>query len=122
MIALVIPVDGPVYEIEVGAPNAGDLETLQAAVGGYIEALPVPEFVPGADRATCYVNEEGKFDPDCRPNMRATDFMVPGIGLMPGDWIAGPLVVAGFDPRRGEHAELPPAVVARIRLIEREAR
>ena len=50
------------------------------------------------DYATAYVNEEGKFMPreidgkpgPGAPNMRATDFMVPGIGLMPGDYIAGP--------------------------------
>ena len=81
----------------------------------------MPPFVRGGDRATAYVNEEGKFDPDCKPNMRATDFMVPGAHLMPGDYIAGAMVLCGFDWRTGEHAELPKAVIDRARLIEREA-
>ncbi len=117
MNALLIPVEGPVQAVELD----GSLEQLQTLVGGYIEALAVPEFICPDDGATAYVNEEGKFDPDCKPNMRATDFLVPGVGLMFGDWIAGPLLIAGFNPRRGEHRPLPAAVEKRVRLIEREA-
>ena len=123
--ALVIPVEGPVTEIELGRPG-GDLAVLQEAVGGYIQALPVPEFADRTGRSTVYMNEDGKYtcvDNDGRPlvNWRATDFMVPGVGLMPNDFIAGPFVVAGFDPSKGEHAEMPQAVIDRVRLIEREA-
>jgi hypothetical protein len=54
--------------------------------------------------------------------MRATDFMVPGVGLHYGDYIAGPLVLAGFDPETGDNAsEVPDGVERRARLIEREA-
>jgi hypothetical protein len=120
--ALVIPVTGPITEIEVGRKGgAGDLDVLQAAVGGLIQALPLPSFIPNADNATAYCNEEGKFDPDCQPNMRATDFMVPGVGLFPNDYISGPFVLCGFDASTGEHAELPSTVEDRARLIEREA-
>lgn len=115
-IAIVIPVEGPIREIELD----GTLEQLQSAVGGLIQALPLPQFADPDDRATAYVNEEGKLT-GWEPNMRATDFMVPGVGLFFGDYIAGPMVLCGFDPRRGEHAELPKAVVNRARLIEREA-
>jgi hypothetical protein len=123
--ALVIPVEGPVYEIRVG-DTAGDLVTLQQAVGGFIEAVPVPRFIRDADQATAYINEEGKFtclndDGSVQINRRATDFMVPGVGLGWGDFIAGPAVFCGFDPRTGEHAVLPKAVVDRVRLIESEA-
>lgn len=119
-VALVIPVDGPVQTIRLG--NDGDaLSTLQAAVGGFIEAVPLPDFIKGSDRATCYVNEEGKYTPECQYNPRGTDFMVPGVGLMWGDYIAGSLVVAGFDPETGSNADLPEPVAARVRLIEREA-
>jgi len=117
--AVVIPVEGPVYEIEVGRPGADDLAVLQEAVGGLIEALAVPQFINGSERATAYCNEEGKYV--CKPNMRATDFMVPGVGLFPGDYISGPMVVCGFNPRTGNHAPLPTTVEARVRLIEREA-
>jgi len=115
--ALVIPESGPVFELDV--PREDALDVLQGAVGGYIQALPLPAFVDPDGRATAYVHEEGKFE--CQPNMRATDFMVPGVGLFPGDYIAGPMVFIGFDPATGEHAELPASVAKRIRLIEREA-
>lgn len=119
MMALVIPVEGPLFEAElVGESHLG---TLQALVGGSIEAVPLPDFIVGGAKATAYVNEEGKYTPGCRPNMRATDFLVPGVGLFMGDFISGPLVLCGFDPDTGEHAELPGAVVARAQLIAREA-
>lgn len=117
MIALLIPAKGPVQTVELD----GSLEQLQTLVGGYIEALAVPEFICPDDSATVYVNEEGKFDPACKPNMRATDFLVPGIGMFAGDYVAGPMIVAGFNPRTGNHVALPAAVEKRVRLIEREA-
>jgi hypothetical protein len=117
MYALLIPEQGPIVQQELD----GSLAQLQGLVGGFIEALPIPEFIPGSDRATAYVNEEGKFHPNCKPNMRATDFMVPGIGLFMGDYIAGPFLLCGFDPARGENTDLPDEVEARVRLIEREA-
>jgi hypothetical protein len=115
--AIVIPASGPIEIIELD----DTLEQLQGIVGGLIQALPVPDFICPGGRATVYVNEEGKYDPDCAPNMRATDFLVPGVGLFWGDFIAGPMIVAGFDPRTGNHAPLPEAVEQRIRLIEQEA-
>ncbi|HEY7621727.1 MAG TPA: DUF3846 domain-containing protein [Solirubrobacteraceae bacterium] len=123
MKVLVIPVAGPLEEV-VLVPgdrfDGGTLGQLQELVDGMIEAVPLPGFISQADAATSYVNEEGKLL-GLAPNMRATDFFVPGIGLHFGDYIAGPLVLAGFDPHTGEHAELPAPVAARARLIEREA-
>lgn len=121
MKALVIPVEGPLEEIElVPDENGSTLAPLQAAVGGWIEAVPIPDFVRDADSATAYINEEGKLE-QLPFNGRATDFFVSGIGLFFGDYIAGPLVLCGFDPETGEHAELPEGVIRRARLIEREA-
>lgn len=115
--AIVIPASGPIETIELD----GTLEQLQGIVGGLVQALPVPEFIDPTGRSTVYVGEESKLVADPVFNGRATDFMVVGAGLLWGDWIAGPMVVAGFDPRTGEHAKLPPAVEKRVRLIEREA-
>lgn len=116
--AIVIPVEGPVEEIEI--PHDGSaLECLQRLVGGLIEAIPVPEQF-GGNEATAYINEEGKFLDKCKPNMRATDFFVPGFGLFPGDYIAGTVVLVGFTPDGG-HKDVPAKVVRRARLIEREA-
>jgi hypothetical protein len=118
--ALVIPVEGPLVEVELDpGEGASTLAQLQGLVGGMIEALPLPGFIRGAAAATAYIDEEGKFTQE--PNMRATDFMVPGVGLFWGDYIAGPMVLCGFDPSTGRHAELPRAVIDRARLIEREA-
>jgi len=118
-VALLIPVEGPVEEVILD----GTLEQLQAAVGGgHIEAVPVPRFVDPTGHSTAYVNEEGKFRPDLKPNMRATDFMVPGSGLQFNDYIAGPFLLCGFSIRTGEHdVPLPKSVVDRVRLIEDEA-
>ena len=117
MHALLIPVDGPLEQVELD----GTLAQLQKLVGGHIEAVPLPGFIPSSDHATAYVNEEGKFLESCPPNMRATDFMVPGVGLFPGDYISGPFLLCGFDPTTGEHTELPADVVDLARLIESEA-
>lgn len=114
--ALLIPVEGPVEEIEL---PASWLSTVQEAVGGYVQPLPLPQFIQGADGATAYVNEEGKGV--LAPNMRATDFLVPGVGLFFGDYVAGPFVLSGFDPATGNHRDVPQAVERRVRLIEREA-
>lgn len=113
--ALLIPERGPIREVELD----GSLEQLQSLVGGCIEAVPLPPFIPKADEATAYIHEDGKYE--CGPNLRATDYFVPGVGLFWDDYIAGPLLLCGFDPRTGEHAELPKSVVDRARLIEREA-
>jgi hypothetical protein len=124
VVALVIPVAGPLVEValrrEEGVGHS-TLAHLQELVGGMIEAVDVPPFVAGGEDATCYLNEEGKLL-GLEPNMRATDFLVPGVGLHWNDYVAGPLVLVGFDASTGEHRpSLPPGVVARARLIESEA-
>jgi hypothetical protein len=118
--ALVIPVMGRVREIDLRSDDDDSLSQRQAEVGGWIEAVKIPSFIPDADRATCYVNEEGKLD-GLPVNHRATDFMVPGIGLWWGDYIAGPMVVCGFDYETGTNAPIPPGVERRVRLVETEA-
>lgn len=115
--ALLIPVEGPLQHVELD----GTLAQLQKLVGGHIEAVPLPGFIRDSDHATAYINEDGKYLDECKPNMRATDFMVPGVGLFPGDYIAGAFLLCGFDPSAGEHIDLPNAVARRARLIESEA-
>lgn len=119
MKAIVIPQEGPFRWTDI--PDTGALPVLQELVGGYIEAVPIPDFVDRTGRSTAYINEEGKFHPDCKPNMAATDFLVPGIGLMPGDFIAGNLILVGFNPDTGDHAPLPPKVHDRANLIASES-
>jgi Domain of unknown function (DUF3846) len=114
---LVIPVSGPVEEVILD----GGLEQLQDLVEGMIEALPIPDFIDPSGRSGAYCNEEGHLV-GLEFNGRATDFMVPGSGIFWGDYIAGPFLLVGFDPRTGEHtSHLPKSVVDRVRLIESEA-
>jgi hypothetical protein len=114
LIALVVPVEGPLVEVELD----GTLEQLQGLVGGRIEAIQIPEAIDPTGRSTGYLNEEGKNE-GLPFNGRGTDFMLPGLFF--GDFVAGTLVLCGFNPRRGVHAELPQTVVDRARLIESEA-
>lgn len=121
MIALVIPA-APEHPMRYVRVDGDELKGLQRLVGGYIEAVPLPSFLKCANTVTSYVNEDGKFDPSCVPNMRATDYMVPGFGLLYGDYIGGTFVVCGFSPARGSHLPKPPReAIDRARLIEREA-
>ena len=118
--ALVIPVEGPLEEIDLPKATGESLKKLQEIVGGYIETVPIPSFIKDGNRATAIINEEGKYLPDCAPNMRATDFMVPGRGIGWGDYIAGNMVLIGYEGY-GDHCDVPEGVVARARLIEEEA-
>jgi len=119
---LLIPLNGPLEFHELNSERSG-LETLQKLVGGYVEAISLPPFIKDGGKATAYIHEEGKYEYPGQDgvNWRATDYMVPGIGLFHGDWIAGPMILAGFDPSTGEHAELPESVIRRARVIERES-
>ena len=73
-----------------------------------LQALPVPGRIDPTRRSVAYVNEDGKYT-DLEYNERATEFM-QGAGLMPGDYIAGAMLVCGFAPN-GEHDELPQSVI-----------
>lgn len=122
--ALVIPVEGPLETIVLPVGTVGPFDSLaklQELVGGYIQALPLPDFL-NREHGTVYINEEGKYASGKfgQFNSRATDFMVPGIGIFFGDYIAGPAILAGIGPD-GETTSIPAAVVDRARLIESEA-
>lgn len=120
--AFVIPCDSAKACYFVDIPdNDGSLLTLQGIVGGYIEAIRCPVFVEDHLRSTIYINEEGKYTDACTFNSRATDFMVPGAGLFAGDYIAGNMILLGFDDETGENADVPPGLWQRAALIAAEA-
>lgn len=123
---LIIPADKSkplqTQELQVDVGDRSELQQLQDLVGGWIESIPErPQLTEGVSGWTGYVNEEGKYLHGCVPNLRATDFMVPGVGLFPGDYIAGEFVLIGFDYTTGEHQDVPDAVVRRAELIAEEA-
>jgi hypothetical protein len=109
--AVLIPADEeqPVRRIAVDG-----LDDLQQAVGGCIEAIPYH----ADDAITTYVNEEGKFE--CEPNPRATRLLGPG--LFAGDFVAGDVVVCGFDAATGENADCSEDFEAKLDESHRELR
>jgi hypothetical protein len=87
------------------------LADLQAAVGGYIEMLSYH----GDPDVCAYVNEEGKYTDGCARNPRATRLLGPI--LRPGDWIAGDVVIIGFDREAGEDRDLPDGFESRLGIV-----
>ena len=77
------------------------LDNLQKVVDGYIQAIPVP----GDKRATAYINDEGKLR-GMEANTYATRRMYDI--LQADDYIAGPMLVTGFDPESGDNCDIPP--------------
>lgn len=81
----------------------GGLRELQAAVGGYIEAIPTEPSV------TMWVNEEGKLQ--ALPiNRLAMDVWIRFDVyrcMVAGDWIAGSCVITGGTTPAGNTRDLP---------------
>jgi len=111
--ALLIPVEGPLEEIELVPDGGAQLDQLQQLVGGYIQAVNLPEQIESD--ATAYINEEGKLT-GLPLNRRASIFMMGA--LMTGDFIVGPFLLCGFDPKRGVNTDVPDDVIERARIVE----
>lgn len=87
------------------------LESYQACVGGYIEALEQP------DRCDVWINEEGKIH-GLPFNSIATDVALRM--LMPGDSVRGDVVITGPCDRNGESTSLS-METATFRLLAKVA-
>lgn len=83
----------------------GSLESLQAAVGGYIEAIYLHKLGVSA-----YVNEEGKFN-GLPLNRTATQIARAHSGMAPDDFIVGDMLILGPVNRNGDDTDCPPGVV-----------
>jgi len=103
--ALLIPAEEalPIRRVTIADDR---LEDLQAAVGGLVE--PVPYHADAM--VTAYVNELGKVE--CEANPRATQLLGPG--LYAGDYIAGDVLICGFDSNTGANADCPVGFEARL--------
>lgn len=88
---------------------AGDLESLQAAVGGYIEAFPL---LPGV---ATYIDEEARIRPDTPAVNGCATWLCMVLGRpRPADEpILGPMVFIGVGPD-GDSVDLPAIAVARV--------
>ena len=100
---------GGTMEFHDGIP---ELDDLQRAVGGYVEAV---DFQIAGSAATMWINEEGKLVSDPERNFKA-DL----ICLLAGDWIAGDVAFTGGVGPEGETLGLAASQVAELRHIDRD--
>ena len=108
MRTIVIPVDGePVEERDLST-----LEDFQAAVGGYFQCVGYP----GRRDVFCYMNEDGKHL-RLPLNRRATALLRGH--MLPGDFVAGTMVLVGYDGRESE-CDLPTDITVETVDITRE--
>lgn len=109
MKGLLIPVAGPINDVQI----EGDmLDGLQSLVGGMIQSIPFRSAIGDRSDVAPYFNEEGKIL-NLMPNPRATALLAPG--MFPNDYIAGDLVLVGFDDETGEERDIPESFVAELR-------
>lgn len=80
--------------------NGGALHIYQEIMnGGYIELIP-----PDRPGISIYGHDEAKIIN--LPYNEVATGLLQGM-LMEGDWIAGPVILVGYDPRTGEDIPLP---------------
>lgn len=89
--AIVIDPDGTMSEADITDPDT-QYPVLSKAVGGLIEMVSIDKA-----HGHIYVNEEGKLGLGMAANVpaqRAAEAM--GLRLIPGDWLAGPVVFSSL--------------------------
>lgn len=74
------------------ASDEGSLSVYQNLVGGYIDVLPAM----CNNLAAMVIHDEGKFHPDCHPNIWATRIASDRIDV--DDYIAGTVVLVDVNP------------------------
>ena len=106
--AMIIPVQGAVSALHSTHEAGPELDELQELVGGYIEAIQLPD-------GTAFVGEEAKLK-RLRHNRAATQLLKE---LIPPfhDWIAGPMVVVGPPDADGESLPIPQTLIDRIEAL-----
>lgn len=107
ILAVRIPITGPTEPVWLHGGNQSDLDTLQEAVAGYIEAVDLDEHL------VMFINEEGH--PLLRnlpSNSRATDILAfasrkSGMPVpLGGNDLRGDVVLVGMNDM-GENADIP---------------
>lgn len=102
MKAILVSVTGEIKEIDISG-----YEDLRLACGGYIEALRMREH-------SAYVNEEGKLM-NLPYNRVATALCEHfGVGLMPGDFIVGNMVICGPCDGEGDDTDIEPLMLQEV--------
>lgn len=96
------------YEtLDVDMTEGATLANMQAIVGGNVDCFDIAHPVTGSI-ATVWFHDDGKMI-DLPRNYLAGFIAQAGGWQGPawGDWIAGPVVVTGFDPKSGVTTTLP---------------
>lgn len=115
MKAMLMPVDGKPELVDLD--DSSQLAELQKFVGGYIEALT---FRVQGREAVGWLNEEGKIqEPPLPYNQRATILARTYEAIMDGDYVAGPLIVTGFNPNNGENEDVPAWMIEHVEALGR---
>jgi hypothetical protein len=89
-----------------------ELEDLQQAVDGYVEAV---DFQIAGSEAAMWINEEGTLVSDPERNFKA-DLICP----LADDWIAGDVALTGGVGPEGETLGLTASQVAELRCFDRD--
>jgi hypothetical protein len=84
------------------------LETLQSAVGGWVQALDFSDY-------TMWINEEGKLIADMKPNFMATAMFINEFQVQDG--IMGDVVFTGGADKNGETLPLDEEVMSLIEQL-----
>lgn len=95
--------------VNIDADN--ELAALQYLVGGYIQAVDIPN----RSDLTAFCNEDGKMK-DLAWNDNATKLT----GLLPHDYIAGNLVIMGAVDSKGETLGLSDELIASLGIEEED--
>ena len=112
--ALLINTDGSTESITLPRDYSLRLEALQQHVGGLIDVVHMLR-----DDGQCgegIINDKGKIL-NLPVNDLATDAMGPE-DLLPGDWIAGPMVVMGAPDENGVETSIPEDLADEIIAME----
>ena len=112
--ALLINTDGSTESITLPRDDSLRLEALQQHVGGLIDVVHMLR-----DDGQCgdgIINDEAKIL-NLPVNDLATDAMGPE-DLLPGDWIAGPMVVMGAPDEMGVETDIPQDLADEIIAME----
>ena len=107
MKAIAIRQDGTIENIEIES----GLDSLQKAVGGYIEALQMTPEVHA------YIDEEGKLKGKGVNVMASMLCKKLEIGLMPGDMIVGDMILLGTGTE-GDSIDIPEDFIVNNELLE----
>lgn len=104
--AVIIKVSGQTEIVDLDKAD-NELELLQGVVGGWVQPVDVKEDM------TLWCNEEGKIM-GLVPNLQAMDKTSAHEVLMPGDIIAGDVIVTGGTDGEGETLGLTTSQVAEL--------